>query len=138
MQVKITAKVGEINQSQRTIKNVATISSSNEEEQKSNEITNIIERTNASLGEESSEIDNESNNNENNENQDIDENVKTKYEIKGIAWIDNNKDGMRNAGEDKFSGMEVKLLNSETGDVIYQTATSIDGEYKFENLENGF
>ena len=137
MQVKITAKVGEINQSQRTIKNVATISSSNEEEQKSNEITNIIERTNASLGEESSEIDNESNNNENNENQDIDENVKTKYEIKGIAWIDNNKDGMRNAGEDKFSGMEVKLLNSETGDVIYQTATSIDGEYKFENLENG-
>lgn len=130
MEVKITAKVGEINQKQKTIKNIATISSSEEEEKKSNEITNIIEKTNSET-----ETNKEENNNKDNENNN--EETKTQYEIKGTVWLDKNKNGSQDKGEDKFAGIEVKLLNATTENQVAQTTTSIDGEYIFENLSNG-
>ena len=47
------------------------------------------------------------------------------------------KDGEREASEKKVSGIEVKLVNAETGKQIEKTVTTADGEYIFKNLSNG-
>ena len=65
------------------------------------------------------------------------ENIKDKYEIKGTAWLDENKNGSREATESKLAGIEVKLINSKTSEVVDKTVTDQDGEYKFSNLNNG-
>lgn len=57
--------------------------------------------------------------------------------ISGIAWVDSNKDGERNNGEQLISGMEVRLLKKSTNEVVKQTQTSSTGEYIFTQVEEG-
>lgn len=57
--------------------------------------------------------------------------------ISGIAWLDKNKDGQRNDDEDIISGMEVRLLNKVTNEVIQKTKTSSTGEYIFTEIDEG-
>ena len=137
LEVKVTAKVGDINQSQKTIKNIGHVSSSNTHEAKSNEVTNIIEKTASSNKPNDNKPSNDNNNNNTENGNQTDGEIKTKYEIKGTAWLDKNKNGARDNGEDKLSGIEVKLINAINNEKVAQTVTSIDGEYEFTNLENG-
>ncbi len=63
--------------------------------------------------------------------------------ISGKAWLDSNKNGIRDESE-AISGIEVILFDASTGQVILdgngnmiQTITNNAGEYKFENLDPG-
>lgn len=57
--------------------------------------------------------------------------------ISGIAWIDQNADGERNDNEQVLSGVEVRLLNKQTNEVVKTTKTSSTGEYAFTEIEQG-
>lgn len=133
LQVKINGKIGDIDNKQKIIENEAEIKSETTEKTNSNKVINVIEKTKQTNQNTSNnnEKQNEKQNNNNNEE------IKTKYEITGNVWLDKNKNGSRDSGEEKVSGIEVKLLNSITGEQIEKTVTSQDGEYKFANLENG-
>ena len=66
------------------------------------------------------------------------------YSIKGIAWIDSDKNGQRDDGENVLEGITVKLFNAETNVIVtdknnnaYKTITNNNGEYSFGNVVNG-
>ena len=66
-----------------------------------------------------------------------------KLSISGLAWIDENKNGIRDNNEEVAKGVKVTLVDSEgnvvkdeEGDILSST-TSITGTYKFSNLEKG-
>lgn len=68
-----------------------------------------------------------------------------RYVISGVAWLDENEDGQRNDKEELLSGIEVRLLNKNTNEIVKDvdtgkekiTTTSSNGEYTFTNLEEG-
>lgn len=64
-------------------------------------------------------------------------NSTTLFSISGVAWLDNNKDGAKDEGEDILSNLDVRLLDNNTGEVIKSTKTDENGIYKFETLEKG-
>ena len=55
--------------------------------------------------------------------------------ISGVAWIDNNRNGIKDDNE-FINQMTVNLLNSRTGEIIKTTKTNENGEYNFTNLES--
>lgn len=135
LEVKIKAKIGDINSKQKTIENEAEVKATTIEKIDSNKVVNIIERTNATNSNSASNSEKQEQNS--NINNSSNQEVKTKYEIKGTAWLDKNKNGSRDSGEEKLSGIEVKLINPVTGEQIDKTVTTVDGEYTFANLVNG-
>ena len=140
LEATVTAEVNNIDTAQRTITNVGKVESNDISKLNSNEVVNIIERTSDTVGTDT-EKDNTNkdttNNNANNSQNTSNENVKDKYDIKGIAWLDKNKNGERDNGDNKLAGIEVKLINSKTAKQVDKTVTNQDGEYQFSNLENG-
>ena len=140
LEATVTAEVNNIDTAQRTITNVGKVESNDISKLNSNEVVNIIERTSDTVGTDT-EKDNTNkdttNNNANNSQNTSNENVKDKYDIKGIAWLDKNKNGQRDGGDNKLAGIEVKLINSKTAEQVNKTVTNQDGEYQFSNLENG-
>ncbi len=56
--------------------------------------------------------------------------------ISGLAWIDENKDGIRDNQEQILQGVRVILLDSK-GNLVKETETSLTGTYKFTDLEQG-
>lgn len=91
--------------------------------------------------------DDTSNNNDNindsNENN-VDNLEKSKYSISGVAWLDTNRNGKRDNTESLISGVNVSLINKQTGKLLADSEgniitimTSEDGSYKFENIEKG-
>lgn len=140
LEATVTAEVNNIDTAQRTITNVGKVESNDISKLNSNEVVNIIERTSDTVGTDT-EKDNTNkdttNNNANNPQNTSNENVKDKYDIKGIAWLDKNKNGERDNGDNKLAGIEVKLINSKTAKQVDKTVTNQDGEYQFSNLENG-
>ncbi len=138
MVAKVTAKVKDISDEQKTITNIAELNAENIETIRSNEIENVIERTvNANNTNSNENEENTENQNGNQESNTNNAPVKTKYEITGTAWIDDNKNGSRDNGETKLSGVEVKIVNASTGEQIQTETTALDGSYEFKNLENG-
>lgn len=67
-----------------------------------------------------------------------------KYSIGGFAWKDSNKNGKFDDGEEKLSGITVKLFNAETNSIVkdengnnlYAT-TDNEGKYVFEDVSIG-
>lgn len=66
------------------------------------------------------------------------------HSISGVAWLDDNRDGKRDEGEDLLSGMTVTLINSATGETVKNsegnaitTTTDESGAYTFSNVANG-
>ena len=51
-------------------------------------------------------------------------------QIGGLAWVDENDDGVQDGCEDVLSGIEVSLFD-ENGDLITTTTTGANGEYFF-------
>ena len=64
------------------------------------------------------------------------DNEKKNYSIAGVAWLDENKNGIRDSEEKTLKMLEVILLDSK-GNQIAKTITSLAGMYKFENLDKG-
>ncbi|MBR0350276.1 MAG: hypothetical protein IJH76_00355 [Clostridia bacterium] len=71
--------------------------------------------------------------------------VETKYNISGVVWVDQNKNGIRESNEKTLPGIKVILANDlknksflkdESGNIVEAT-TNQYGEYKFSNLPNG-
>lgn len=71
------------------------------------------------------------------------ENPENTYSISGLAWLDENKNGIRDNNEDILQGIEVILLDSN-GKIVtneeqkeFSTVTGITGTYKFTNIPKG-
>lgn len=67
-----------------------------------------------------------------------------RYNISGYAWIDDNKDGQRDAKESKYENMTVKLFNANTNTIMkdkfgdnYITNTDNTGKYEFIDVDKG-
>ena len=65
-----------------------------------------------------------------------------KYDISGLAWLDTNKNGQRDQDEKLMEGIEVKLLDTETGNFVQENGndlsvtTQANGTYTF-NVQRG-
>ncbi len=59
------------------------------------------------------------------------------YRISGVAWVDANKNGMRDSNEEKLTAIKVYLLNSSTNTVIANTTTDGEGNYTFTGIKQG-
>ena len=59
------------------------------------------------------------------------------YKITGTAWLDENKDGMRNETEQKMSNVTARLVNSDTGVIVKSVTTDSKGDYIFAGIPNG-
>lgn len=66
------------------------------------------------------------------------------YNISGVAWIDENKNGLRESTEKLLSGIEVILVDEETGKIATNfenkeitAKTGESGEYEFTNVKQG-
>ena len=56
-----------------------------------------------------------------------------KYTISGTAWIDINENGRRDSNEELIKDMEIKLLNSDTSEIIESDVkTDKEGKYSLE------
>lgn len=68
-----------------------------------------------------------------------------RYKITGTAWLDENKNGIREETETLLSNMQVMLVYKETGAIVTDTDTYMtkkvttdeNGKYEFLNLEKG-
>ena len=63
--------------------------------------------------------------------------TKSKYQISGVAWIDANKNGLRESSEKFLPNIKVKLLDEKTGNIVKEIETNENGEYVFNELSNG-
>lgn len=73
----------------------------------------------------------------------IDQETEKTYSISGLAWLDENKNGIRDNNESILQGIEVVLLDTD-GNVVkdkdgkeISTITTITGTYKFTNIPKG-
>ncbi|MEV4776667.1 SdrD B-like domain-containing protein [Microbacterium sp. LWH12-1.2] len=56
--------------------------------------------------------------------------------IGDFVWLDEDRDGIQDAGEAGIAGVKVELLNA-AGDVVATVTTGADGSYLFEGVECG-
>ena len=59
------------------------------------------------------------------------------YSISGKAWLDSNKNGIRENYEKGIPSFEVKLLDAENGQTVSSSVTNDEGDYIFNNIEKG-
>lgn len=59
------------------------------------------------------------------------------YSIEGIAWLDENKNGIREENESFLSGIKAQLILAKENRVLTETYTDENGNYSFGNLEKG-
>ncbi|SUK67285.1 Ser-Asp rich fibrinogen/bone sialoprotein-binding protein SdrD [Staphylococcus aureus] len=59
------------------------------------------------------------------------------YKVGNYVWEDQNKDGIQNEKGTGISGVEVKLIDKSTNQIIQTKTTSENGSYLFENVKNG-
>ena len=66
-----------------------------------------------------------------------------KYNISGLVWKDENKNGIRESSEMLLSGITVKLFNIDTNEIVVIddnkqiTTTNQSGEYRFSGVGKG-
>ena len=77
-------------------------------------------------------------------NVDPDDTNKETRKVIGTVWIDANKDGVKDANEQRVSGVKVLLLNNNTSNIAMNsnneqciTTTGTDGSYMFNNVPQG-
>ena len=73
-----------------------------------------------------------------------DDNNKETRKVIGTVWIDANKDGVKDANEQRVSGVKVLLLDNSTSNIAISsnneqciTTTGEDGSYMFNNVPQG-
>ena len=77
-------------------------------------------------------------------NVDPDDTNKETRKVIGTVWVDANKDGVKDANEQRVSGVKVLLLNNNTSNIAMDsnneqciTTTGTDGSYMFNNVQQG-
>ena len=77
-------------------------------------------------------------------NVDPDDTNKETRKVIGTVWIDANKDGAKDANEQRVSGVKVLLLNNNTSNIAMNSnneqcimTTGTDGSYMFNNVPQG-
>ena len=120
--VYLTLKVDDYNEVNDEITNRVVLNSS---EIKDLESTLV----NYKFGEDEEDNNSNGGNGEETENSD-----NSTYRISGIVWVDTNKNGQRESGEELKQGIEVLLLDSQTNDVVQRTETDENGIYVFNDI----
>ena len=69
-------------------------------------------------------------------NPDEEDNKDGTKSISGLAWLDENKDGIKDIEEKTLQAVKVVLLDKE-GKQVAETTTSLAGTYKFADLQQG-
>ena len=64
-------------------------------------------------------------------------NITKTYKVTGNAWLDENKDGVRDDSEQKMSGITARLVDADTGTIIKSVTTDSKGAYTFAGIANG-
>lgn len=116
----------------KKISNKMTVKADNVTETETNSVENIIEYYQKAHDESGSELDDPT----------IPEST---YKITGTAWIDSNKNGMRDSEEELLSNVKVILVNKSTNVIVKDkdtkqaksTTTNAQGQYEFSNIEKG-
>ena len=136
----IETQIDEEKTGDETITNFATIGGQNlKEEVKTNEVSHKL-KANISTPQE-----NPSSEEPATEPQpSVPGNVDVKVSISGVAWLDADKNGNREATEKLLPGIKVSLADISTGKNVTDTngnklevTTGEDGKYKFENISSG-
>lgn len=117
---------------EKTVTNIGTISGDLMDEITSNPVTHIIQST-------------ENTNNSGNDDDDDDTNypyntnsdITKSHKISGVAWLDANKNGMRDDGEQRMGNITAILVDSNSGVIKSTVTTNANGEYTFAGLQNG-
>ena len=104
------------------------------EAQRSNDITHIIEANEKNIvqGELESSYTSTYNGTTN-----TNSNIEKTYKVEGTAWEDVNKDGIRSIDEPVLSGIQVRLVDSESGVIKNSITTDSSGNYSFPAVSNG-
>ena len=134
LSMNVLVKVDETNTEKQASNIVKVING--DEELNANTLTHIIEaKTLANNG-----------NGENGNSQDGTNSIEIvdTYKISGTAWLDGNKNGVKDEGESNLAGITVMLLDKETGQIAkdansqdLNTVTEGNGNYTFRNLRPG-
>ena len=123
---------------EKTVTNYGTVDADNVDEIQSNSITHIIEQSDKNAVaydvttggvSTTTHYDGTVSNTKTN--------ISKTYRISGTAWLDNNKNGMKEDGEELLPGISAKLVNSDSGLIIKSVTTDTRGEYTFSGVENG-
>lgn len=130
---------------EKSITNKATIEGTNIETITTNEVTHIIEadanavrnsqNERSSTNERRTSTARATNTNTATQTQ-VTTNGKT-YTISGIAWVDENNNGMRDSNEARVPEVIAKLINSSNNTVEKESKTNGNGEYTFTGLLEG-
>ena len=148
-----------ITQEEEQIKNVAKIELGNNQTLLSEEITNTIINTDyeeeddfevegdleqdPAVDEEDPSEEDPSEEDPSEEDPDNPQDKDGTYSISGLAWLDENKNGIRDNNEQILPGIQVILLDEQSNIVTnsegteLSTITGITGTYKFSNLPKG-
>ena len=65
------------------------------------------------------------------------EQIVTVNTITGTAWIDQNENGKKDEEETVLKGIQAVLINTQTSKEVEKTVTNNQGEYSFNNIDNG-
>lgn len=112
------------------------------------EITHIIKGISSGVIDEGGDDIDDENTTNNNENSGMEQtksnNTQRNNMIAGVAWLDSNTNGARDAGETLLSNIKVKLLNVETNEIVKNSngnettaTTNAEGMYVLNNIANG-
>lgn len=116
-----------------TVTNLGTVSATNIDQTTTNSITHIIEPDPNSAANQTTE----SSTGNGTYGGSTSSNLVKTYKLTGIAWLDENENGMRDEGEKLLSGITARLVNSETGVIAKSVTTDSKGEYSFSGISNG-
>lgn len=118
---------------EKTVTNDGYITDSNGNIIKSNSVTHIVKANESQTEETTSSSDIIRGNSNDNNSTDITKS----YKITGTAWLDANKNGMRDSGETRMNNITAMLVESNSGVIKSTTSTNSNGEYTFAGLANG-
>lgn len=134
----------------KTIKNVATVERNGEVIATTPEITHIIKENASSIYPEEPEnpedpnTPNTPNNGDDNSQNNNQNHTQGNNIIAGVAWLDSDSDGVKDAGESLLSNIKAKLLNVETNEIVKNaegneitSTTNAEGIYLLQNIPNG-
>jgi len=131
--VNVTALAEGLNgEKEKTVTNGATLTVGDSNTVESNKVTHIVQATANRGNESSSDVNDEMNNNEAS-GSDITKSCK----ISGTAWLDTNKNGMKDNDEKRLSGITAMLVDSSSGVIKSTTTTENNGEYTFAGIQDG-
>ena len=147
LKVETVVNYSQAREKAEAITNVAHAEIYGEKVATTSEINHIIQANSSSNNNNNNDNNNQNpGQNENNTPNHVDNNdiAKGNSTITGIAWFDENKNGQKEAGEKLLNNIKVKLLNTETNNLvkeengeILEATTNENGVYVLDKIGNG-